>query len=99
MLADHVDRAGWSLDARVYDDTFARVDPNARAVGAEDPWLRDGRQAFPKPDVEMVERGCVQTDEDFARPGLRIGDVLEDEHLGAAVLMDPHRAHRGRLSA
>jgi hypothetical protein len=28
-----------------------------------------------------------------------VGRLLEHEHLGAAVLVDPNRAHRGRLSA
>ena len=31
-------------------------------------------------------------------PGHGIRRLLEHEHLGAAVLMDPHCAHRGRLS-
>ena len=31
-------------------------------------------------------------------PGLRIRRLLEHEHLGPAVLVDPNRAHRGRLS-
>ena len=55
-------------------------------------------QAFADPDVEMVQRGGVQPDEHFSRRRHRIGHLFEDENLGAAVLMDPHRAHRGRLS-
>ena len=71
---------------------------DARAVGAEDPRLRHRREALADPDVEMVQRRGVQPDEHFARRGHRIGHLFEDEDLGAAVLMDPHRAHRGRLS-
>jgi len=41
----------------------------------------------------------VQADEHLAGSRLRIRCVLEHEHLGAAVFVDPNRAHRGRLSA
>ena len=68
VLADHVDRAGRRLDAGIDHDALAGVDADARAVGAEDPRLRDGREAFADPDVEMVQRGRVQADENFARP-------------------------------
>ena len=37
--------------------------------------------------------------EHLACSGLRIRRLLEHEYLGAAVLVDPNRAHRGRLSA
>ena len=108
VLADHVDPAAARLDAGVEDDALAGLEAadavaerldDARAVGAEDARLRDGRQALADPDVEMVERGGAEADEHLARPGHRIGRLLEHEHLRAAVLMDPNRAHRGRLSA
>jgi hypothetical protein len=47
----------------------------------------------------MVQRRGAETNEHLARSGLGIRGVLEHEHLGPAVLMDPNRAHRGRLSA
>src|SRR3954468_18210325 len=46
----------------------------------------------------MVERCGTQTDDHFARTGLRIGRVLVAEHLGAAVLVDTHRFHAGTMS-
>ncbi len=74
----------------VLDDT--------RPVGSEDARLRHGRQPLADPDVEMVQRRGAQADEHLACSGLRVGRLLEHQHLGAAVLVDPHRAHRGRLS-
>ena len=69
------------------------------ADGAEDARLRDGREALADPDVEMVERRGAEADEYLAVAGDGVGRLLEHEHLGAAVLVDPNRAHRGRLSA
>jgi len=93
--------------ARVEDDALAELEPghvlaerldHTGPVGAEDPRLRDGRQALADPDVEVVERGGAEPDEHLAGAGERIGRLLEHEHLGPAVLVDPNRAHRGRLS-
>jgi hypothetical protein len=47
----------------------------------------------------MVQRGGAKSDEHLALAGGRIRRLLEHEHLGTAVLVDPNRAHRGRLSA
>jgi hypothetical protein len=47
----------------------------------------------------VVQRRGAEADEHLARPGLGIRRLLEHEHLGAAVLVDSNRAHRGRLSA
>jgi hypothetical protein len=47
----------------------------------------------------MIERRRLQLDENFSLARHRIGHFFEHENLGAAVLMDPYRAHRGRLSA
>ena len=107
MLADHVDPATARLNARVENDALTGLEAcdavtecldDAGSVGAEDPRLRDGRQALADPDVEVVERRGAETDEHL--PGIRdrVGRLLEHENLGAAVFVDPHRAHRGRLS-
>jgi hypothetical protein len=107
VLADHVDPAAADLDAGIEDDALAELQAadavaerldHACAVGAEDARLRHRGEPFADPDVEMVQRRGAQADEHLARPGLWIRSLLELEHLGAAVLVDPHRAHRGRLS-
>ena len=108
MLADHVDLAAARLDAGVEDDALAELEAghavaerldDAGSVGAEDARFRHRRQPFSDPDVEMVQPGGAEADEHLARPGLGIRHLLEHEHLGAAVVVDPDRAHRGRLSA
>jgi hypothetical protein len=107
VLADHVDPAAARLDARIEDDALTRLEPadafserfhDAGAVRAEDAGLRDGRQSLADPDVEVIERRGVQTDEHLARPCDRIGSLFEHEYLGTAVVVDPDRTHRGRLS-
>ena len=107
MLADHVDAAAAGLDTGVDHDAFARLEAadafperldDARPVGAEDPRLRDGGQPLADPDVEVVERRSTEAHEHLTGPGLRIRRLFEHEHLGTAVLVDPNRAHRGRLS-
>ena len=92
VLADHGDHVA-VLETRIDDDALAGVDPDAGAVGAEDARLRHGGKPLPHPEVEVVERRRPQLDEHLARPGDRVGDLLVAEHLGAAVLMDPHRLH------
>ena len=37
----------------------------------------------------------MQTHEHLARSRRRVGGILEDEHLGTAVRVDPHRPHAG----
>ena len=92
VLADDGDR-GAVLEPRVDDDALARVDPDPRAVGAEDPRLRDRGKPLPDPEVEVVERGRSERDQDLARPGDRIGHVLVAEHLRAAVFVDAYGLH------
>ena len=108
MLADHVDPAAARLDPGVEDDALAELEAghalaerldDAGSVGAEDARFRYRRQSLADPDVEMVQRRGAQADEHLAGPELRIRRLLEHEHLGPAVLVDPNRAHRGRLSA
>ena len=108
VLADHVDPAAARLDAGIEDDPLARLEAahavaerldHAGPVRAEDARLRHGRHPLADPDVEMVQCRSAQADEHLARSGLRVGRLLEHEHLGAPVLVDPNRAHRGTLSA
>ena len=108
VLADHVDPAAARLDAGVEDDPLAGLEAahalakrldHAGSVRSEDARLRHGRHPLADPDVEMVQCRSAQADEHLARSGLRIGRLLEHEHLGASVLVDPNRAHRGTLSA
>src|SRR5262249_41351648 len=107
VLADHVDPAASSLDPGVDHDSLARLEArhlvaerldDSGTLGAEHPRLRHGRQSFANPYVQMVQRRSAQTDAHLARPWLRVRGLLEHEYLGAAVLVDPNRAHRGRLS-
>jgi hypothetical protein len=72
---------------------------DAGSIGTEDARLGNGWEALADPDVEMVQRRGAEAYEHLAGPGLRIRRFLEHEHLGPAVLVDPNRAHRGRLSA
>src|SRR5215471_7800828 len=102
VLADHVDPAAADLDTRIDDDRLARLEagyPLAErlhetgAVGAEDARFRNRRQALADPDVEMVKGRGSQADEHLACAGSWIGNLLEDEYLGTAVLVDANRAH------
>jgi epoxyqueuosine reductase len=43
----------------------------------------------------MIEGGRVHTDEHLAGAGRGVGSLLEHEHLGAAVGVDPHSLHPG----
>ena len=61
------------------------------AVGSQDAGLGRGRPAAPHPQVDVVERGRAQPDQDVARSRLGIGGVFVAQHLGAAVLVDPNR--------
>ena len=108
MLADHVNPPVAHLDAGIEDDALADLQAghsvaqcldHSGPVGAEDARLRHGRQSLANPDVEMVQRRGAEAHEHLARSSLRIGCLLEHEHLGPAVLVDSHRPHRGRLSA
>jgi hypothetical protein len=68
VLADHRDSTV-VRDARVHDDAIAdleAVDPvpkggyDSGPVCPENARLRCRREAFPHPDVEMVQAGCSQ---------------------------------------
>jgi hypothetical protein len=72
-------------------DAVADFGDDPGAVGAEDARLRDGGEALPEPEVEMVERGRAQANEDFSPPRARVLDLVEAQDLGAAVLVDPNR--------
>ena len=50
------------------------------------------------PDIEPVERRGSKPDEHLARRRRRVGDILVEENLGPAVLVDPDRFHRTILS-
>jgi hypothetical protein len=46
----------------------------------------------------VVQRRCAKADQNLAGAWHGIGRVLDHEDIGAAVFVDPNRAHRGRLS-
>src|SRR6187200_155169 len=101
MLADHRDRVA-VLEPRVEDDPLPDVEPvdalperldHAGAVCTQDPRLRNGRQPFADPDVEVVERRGPEADEHLARAGNRIRDFLDPDDLRATVLVDPGGEH------
>src|SRR5262249_35012269 len=71
---------------------------DARTVRAEDARLRNRGETFANPEVEVVERGGAQLDEDVVRAGLGVGRVLVPKDLGAAVLVDSYRVHDAILS-
>ncbi len=95
------------LEAGIEDDAVAgrevgdsvaeRLD-DPGAVGPEDPRLGNRGQPLPHPDVEVVERRRMEPDEDLARPGNRIRHLLDPEHVGASVLVDPSGEHGTILS-
>jgi len=102
VLADHVDDAVRGLDSRIDHDPLTSREPgnavterfdDTRSVGTEDPRFGDGRQPLADPDVEMVERGGAQPHEHLARAGDGIRNVLEHEHVRAAVLVDTNCLH------
>ena len=71
---------------------------DAGSVRTENAWLGHRRHALPNPDVEVVEACGSQRDENLARSGLGIGDVLVAEDIGAAVLVDADRLHGAESS-
>ena len=66
---------------------------DAGAVRAEDPRLRNGGESLADPDVQMVQRGGAKTDQHLARSRFRVGNLLDDEYLGTAVLVNPDGLH------
>ena len=68
---------------------------DARAVGAQGVRLGARRLAQADPDVDAVERARVHAHQRL--PGTRLGHghvAIHEHDLGAALLMDPHGAHR-----
>src|SRR5919204_3990829 len=94
VLADDGDRLA-VLESRIDHDPLAGVDPDPCAIGAEDPRLRHRRKPLADPEVEVIERGCPELDDDLARPRLRIGRVLVAQDLRATVLVNTYGPHRG----
>ncbi len=101
VLADHGDPTVVD-DPGVDHDPVADVQPrhafaerrdHPGAVRAEDPRLRNRREALPNPDVEMVEAGGPELDQRLARPRLGIGDVLVAEDVRPSVLVDANGFH------
>jgi len=66
---------------------------HARAVCTQDPRLRNGRQPFADPDVEVVERRGPEADEHLARARNRIRNFLDPDDFRAPVLVDPGGKH------
>ena len=106
VLTRQAEAAAAAEQAGIDQDRLPDLDPlrvrpelrdDARAVGAERPRLRHRRKPAPEPHVEVVERGGAEPYDGGA--ALRLGrlDVLEAQDLGAAVLMDSYRSHRGRM--
>src|SRR5580765_6307046 len=98
MLADDGDPAVAEIVSRIDDDPVAWCetisrDDDARTVGAEDARLRHGGETFADPDVEVVERGGSQLDQDLSGAWHRIGGVLVAKHLRSAVLVNTHGLH------
>ncbi len=96
MLAEHMD-AVRVREARVDHDALARSGDHARPVRTEDPRLRHRRHAPPKPDVEVVQRGSSELDQNLPGARHRIRHLLVAQNLGAALLVDPDRLHAVRL--
>ena len=101
VLPDHLDRLP-VLEPGVDHDRLARLEAldlrpdrldDAGSVCAENARLRHRGQSLARPDVEVVQRREAHPDERFARGGLRIGNVLVPQDLGAAVLLDQNRLH------
>jgi hypothetical protein len=44
-------------------------------------------------DVKVVERARGDVDRDLARPGLRVGELLQPKHVDAAELVEHDRLH------
>ncbi len=87
------------LETRVDHDPLAEREPvdafperldGPRAVGAEDPRLRHGREALAHPEIEVVERAGAKADEHLAGRGLGVGRVLVPQDVGASVLVDSY---------
>src|SRR2546423_8267703 len=85
------------FEAGVDDDALAGVDALAGSVRAEDEGLRNGRLAAADPEVDVVQRGRPQADEDFARCGRRIRSILVTQNVRPAALLNPDRLHAGTI--
>ena len=96
--ADPIDRVDEDAVAdRPAGDVGAERVDLARDVEAHDHRHRDvdARHAPPREDVVIVERRGADAHDHLARSRHRVGEVLlEDQPLGAAVLVDDRRSHR-----
>ena len=92
------DRPGLHDDLRADRPRRARAErvDLAGDVGAEAVRVLELERgaAAADPDVEVIERDGADADAHLAGPGSGIGQLLEAEHLGAAVLAQHHRGHR-----
>jgi hypothetical protein len=84
------------IDPGVHDDavTGREAGPgldDAGAVGSEDAGLGRRRSAAPHPQVDAVERGRAQPDQDVARSRLGIRSVLVAEDFRPPVFVDSDR--------
>ena len=70
---------------------------HARPLAPGDAGEDDPGEPLADPEVEVVHGCRAQPDPHLPRPGLRVGDLAEPEHLGPAVLLDHDRAHRNPL--
>src|SRR6185437_7354161 len=75
--------------------THARTDRayGARRLGAEGEWALDLVKSFAQIDVDEVDPGGLDVDQQLARLGRRIGNVVDLENLRAARLMRTNRFH------
>jgi len=79
-------------DARGIDAVADRHDLTG-ALGTGDERQRHRVQAGAVVDVDVVDADATEADEHLTGPRLRVGHVLEREHLGTAGLMDTDRLH------
>src|SRR5262249_62358862 len=89
IASESAGRAGPALDAILDDDPVAFFPsddsgPEARHftrdVEPQDAWQRaGGRAARPNAEIRVIERRPANTDDDLARPRLRIRTVAEHE--------------------
>jgi hypothetical protein len=85
------------VETGVDHDPLAGIQALARAVGAEDPRLRDRGLSAADPEVDSVQGCGPEPDEYFTLRRRRIGRVLVAENLGSPVLVNPDRFHRGTI--
>jgi hypothetical protein len=78
--------------------TVAESSDDAGSVRSQDARLGHGRQAFPDPDVEMVETRGAKLDHRLSRTGLRIRDDFVPEDFGPPILVNANGVHEAESS-